>query len=137
MILSSLPYPIEALPHVDTESNDCCPCRHRGETLLLTVTAPADRLFADHTQGHGISGARSAGALVAQSGAESPSVIVERFRDGQVTELLLTVGILANLTRGAMHRPGAGCLIDWGQALRQRQCAVRRLVVNPPTVARR
>jgi hypothetical protein len=80
---------------------------------------------------------REAMVLVAENGGESPSVIVERFRDGQVTEFLLTVGILANLTRGAMHRPGAGCLIDWGQALRQRQCAVRRLVFNPPPTARR
>lgn len=80
---------------------------------------------------------REAMVLVADSGAESPSVIVERFRDGQVTEFLLTVGILANLTRGAMHRPGAGCLIDWRQALRQRQCAVRRLVFNLPPVVRR
>jgi len=80
---------------------------------------------------------REAVVLVADNGAESPSVIVERFRDGQVTEFLLTVGILANLTRGAMHRPGAGCLIDWAQALRQRQCVVRRLVFNPPPVARR
>ncbi len=80
---------------------------------------------------------REAMVLVAENGGESPSVIVERFRDGQVTEFLLTVGILANLTRGAMHRPGAGRLIDWGQALRQRQCAVRRLVFNPPPVVRR
>jgi hypothetical protein len=57
--------------------------------------------------------------MVAQSGGESPSLIVERIRDGQTVELFITVGILGNLTRGATHNPGTGVRIDWAQAPRR------------------
>jgi hypothetical protein len=57
--------------------------------------------------------------MVARSGGESPSVVVERTRDGQTVELFLTVGILANLTRGATHKPGSGTRVDWAQVPRR------------------
>ena len=39
----------------------------------------------------------------------------------------MTVGMLANMTRGAIHRRGTGMLIDWSQVLRRRHCDVRRM----------
>jgi hypothetical protein len=62
---------------------------------------------------------REAVVMVAESGGESPSVYVERIQDGQTTELFLTVGMFANLARGAMHRPGSGPRIDWSRAPRR------------------
>src|SRR5258708_12618512 len=56
---------------------------------------------------------REAVVMVAQSGGESPFVIIDRIHDGQKAELFLTVGMLANLTRGAMHPPGSGPPIYW------------------------
>ena len=63
---------------------------------------------------------REAVVLVADNGGESASVVVERIRAGVVVELLVTVGVLANMARGATHRGGAGRLIDWSQAARRR-----------------
>jgi hypothetical protein len=62
---------------------------------------------------------REAVVMVAQSGGESPSLVVDRIRDGQSVELFMTVGILANLTRGATHSPGTGVRIDWARAPRR------------------
>jgi hypothetical protein len=62
---------------------------------------------------------REAIVMVAQSGGESPSLVVDRIRDGQSEKLFLTVGILANRTRGAIHNPGTGVRIDWAQAPRR------------------
>ena len=67
---------------------------------------------------------REAIVLVAENGGESPSVVVERIREGEVVELLVTVGVLANMARGATHRRGEGTLIDWSQALRRPFCDV-------------
>jgi len=62
---------------------------------------------------------REAVVMVAQNGGESPSLVVNRIRDGQSVELFMTVGILANLTRGGTHNPGAGKRIDWTRAPRR------------------
>ena len=63
---------------------------------------------------------REAVVLVAENGGESPAVLVERVRAGVVAELLVTIGVLANMARGATHRRGAGTLIDWSQTVRRR-----------------
>jgi hypothetical protein len=78
--------------------------------------------------------------MVAQSGGESPSLTVERIRDGESAQVLfLTVGILANLTRGAIHNPGTGVRIDWAKAPRRPLIGNHRTVesLRPPMVARR
>jgi len=62
---------------------------------------------------------RQAIVLVAESGAESPSLVVIREQNGETTELLLTVGILANLTRGAAHKPGGQGPLDWASVPRR------------------
>ena len=62
---------------------------------------------------------REAMVLVADRGAESPSVFVARFRDGQVTVFLPMIGMLANPTRGATHRQRIGCLIPLGSGAAQ------------------
>jgi len=62
---------------------------------------------------------REAVVIVAESGGESPSLVVERVHEGQSTELFLTIGKLANLTRGAMHRPGSGPRINWSRVPRR------------------
>lgn len=63
---------------------------------------------------------REAVVMVAHNGGESPSLIVDRILEGRRSvELLLTVGILANMTRGAIHRPGPGIRVDWAQAPRR------------------
>ena len=62
---------------------------------------------------------REAVVMVAQSGGESPSLVVDRIHDGQCVEKFMSVGILANLTRGAIHNPGTGVRIDWAQAPRR------------------
>jgi len=82
---------------------------------------------------------RDAVVMVAQSGGESPSVRVERVRDGRSVDLFLTVGILANLTRGATHHPGTGRRIDWARAPRNAQVGAHRSVEGqrPPMVTRR
>lgn len=81
---------------------------------------------------------REAVVMVAQSGGESPSVLVERIRGDQRVELFMTVGILANLTRGAIHNPGKGVRIDWAQAPRRPLVEGERLLENqrPPMVSR-
>ena len=81
---------------------------------------------------------REAIVMVAQSGGESPSVLVERICDGKHAQLFMTVGILANLTRGATHNPGAGARIDWTQAPRRPLIGGHSLVAQrPPTELRR
>jgi len=75
--------------------------------------------------------------LVAESGAESHSVIVDRTAGQKRAVLVLTVGMLANLTRGATHKPGAGPLIDWSEVARRRQVDVKRTGVHQPTLVRR
>lgn len=62
---------------------------------------------------------REAVVLVAQNGGESPSLTVERIRDGLSVEFFMTVGKLANLTRGAIHNPGTGIRIDWATTPRR------------------
>jgi hypothetical protein len=81
---------------------------------------------------------REAVVMVAQSGGESPSLVVERIREGRTDLLFITVGILANLTRGATHNPGAGVRIDWAQAPRRPLTGGHSLVAQrPPTELRR
>lgn len=63
--------------------------------------------------------------LVSQSGAESPSVIVERNVLGKSTVTTLTVGIFFNHVRGAMHKPGTGARVDWSQVPRRPHGEVR------------
>lgn len=77
--------------------------------------------------------------VVADSGGESLSVRVERVRDGRTVELFMTVGILANMTRGATHHPGTGARIDWSQVCRRPQVEAYRLVEGqrPPMISRR
>jgi hypothetical protein len=57
--------------------------------------------------------------MVAQSGGESPSLVVDRIREGRADQLTITVGMLANCTRGATHNPGTGVRIDWAEAPRR------------------
>lgn len=82
---------------------------------------------------------RDAVVVVADTGGESPSVLVERIRDGRRADLFMTVGILANMTRGAMHHPGTGARIDWTQARRSPQIEAYRLAEGqrPPMISRR
>jgi hypothetical protein len=81
---------------------------------------------------------REAVVMVAESGGESPSVVVERVQDGQTTELFLTVGMFANLTRGAMHRPGSGPRINWPQVPRRPLTGSGHLgLQQPPRLLRR
>lgn len=63
--------------------------------------------------------------LVSQSGAESPSVIVERVVHGKSAVTTLTVGIFANHIRGASHIPGTGPRVDWTQVPRRPHGDVR------------
>jgi hypothetical protein len=81
---------------------------------------------------------REAVVMVAASGGESPSLVVERIRDGQSVELFMTVGILANLTRGATHNPGTGVRVDWAQVPRRPLIGSQRTVeaLRPPIVRR-
>jgi hypothetical protein len=79
---------------------------------------------------------RDALVLVAENGAESLVVIVERAQGTQVTQLLLTVGKLANMTRGAIHKPGSGTRIDWARVPRGRQCDYPRLGFHQPLAVR-
>ena len=62
---------------------------------------------------------REAVVMVAQSGGESPSLVVDRIREGRADQLTITVGMLANRTRGATHNPGTGVRIDWAEAPRR------------------
>jgi len=81
---------------------------------------------------------REAEVLVAPSGGESPSVVVERIRDRKKVDLFITVGILANLTRGATHNPGTGVRIDWARAPRRPLTGGHSWVAQrPPTELRR
>jgi len=83
---------------------------------------------------------REAVVMVAQSGGESPSLTVERIRDGESARVLfLSVGILANLTRGASHNPGTGVPIDWAKVPRRPLIGSHRTVEarRPPMVTRR
>jgi len=81
---------------------------------------------------------REAVVMVARSGGESPSVLVERICDGKQAQLILRVGILANLTRSATHRPGTGIRIDWTHAPRRALTdAPHEGVVMLPAVVRR
>jgi hypothetical protein len=73
---------------------------------------------------------RDAVIMVAQTGGESPSVRVEGIRGGKSTTLLLTVGMLANLTRGAMHRRGSGAVIDWSTVSRRNSPGNKPLSLN-------
>jgi hypothetical protein len=57
--------------------------------------------------------------LVASNGGESHCVTIDRICDGEKSELLMTVGKLSNLTRGAAHKLGPGPRIDWSQAPRK------------------
>jgi hypothetical protein len=77
--------------------------------------------------------------VVASNGGESPSLVVERLRDGRNAELFLTVGILANMARGAMHRPGDGERIDWTEVRRKSQLEASHALEaqQPPTLRRR
>ena len=63
---------------------------------------------------------REAIVMVAESGGESPSLLIERIQGGQRSEIFVTVGMLANLTRGARHKPGSAERVDWLQVPRQR-----------------
>ena len=74
---------------------------------------------------------REAVVLVAQSGGESPSLTVERIRDGRSVDFFMTVGKLANLTRGAIHNPGTGLRIDWAQTPRRELVGVPRSQETP------
>lgn len=81
---------------------------------------------------------REAVVMVAESGGESPSVLVERVQEGRTTVLFLTVGMLANLTRGAMHRPGSGPRIDWSRVPRRPLTGSGHLgLQQPPRLLRR
>jgi hypothetical protein len=75
--------------------------------------------------------------LVAENNAESLVVIVERTNGIQVTQLLLTIGKLGNMTRGAIHTPGSGTRIDWARVPRGRQCDFPRLGFHQPLAVRR
>jgi hypothetical protein len=75
---------------------------------------------------------REAVVMVAQTGGESPSVLIERIHDGRKTELFLTVGMFANLTRGAMHRPGPGPRIDWLRVPRRPLTGISHLGLQQP-----
>jgi hypothetical protein len=81
---------------------------------------------------------REAVVVVAQNGGESPSLVVNRIRDGQTVELFMAVGILANLTRSATHNPGAGERIDWAQVPRRPLVGGARSAESqrPPMVSR-
>jgi len=81
---------------------------------------------------------REAVVMVAESGGESPSLLVERVYDGQSTEMFLTVGMLANLTRGAMHKPGSGPRIHWPRVPRRPLTGSGHLgLQQPPRLLRR
>jgi hypothetical protein len=75
---------------------------------------------------------REAAVMVAEGGGESPSLAVERIRSGKTTMLFLTVGMLANLTRGAMHRRGSGAVIDWATVDRRNSLSNKALGMNSP-----
>jgi hypothetical protein len=75
--------------------------------------------------------------VVAPSGGESPSVWVERTKDSPCLLLFMTVGILANLVRGAAHRPGPGARIDWAQIPRRTQESVHRPSDGEPASLKR
>jgi hypothetical protein len=79
---------------------------------------------------------REAIVMVADSGGESPSLLLERVQGGQRTEMFLTVGMLANMTRGALHKPGAGPRIHWPQVPRQRGTG-RLGTLQPPRLLQR
>jgi hypothetical protein len=103
-----------SLVHETTGAPESRPCRYR-------LPLPGLRVGSRFTTRHGvIFEVREAIVFAAPNGSESPSVVVERTRDGRVTELLMTVGVLANMTRGARHRRGSGALIDWSQVARRR-----------------
>jgi hypothetical protein len=70
--------------------------------------------------------------LVADGGGESYTVVVERTRGGQVAQLMMTVGALANMARGATFRRGRGLLIDWLKVARRRQGESRKMSVYRP-----
>jgi hypothetical protein len=81
---------------------------------------------------------REAVVMVAESGGESPSLLVQRIHDEQSTEMFLTVGMLANLTRGAKHKPGSGPRIDWTQVARRPLTGSGHLgLQQPPRLLRR
>jgi hypothetical protein len=69
---------------------------------------------------------------VAKNGSESPLVIVERARGGETTQLIMTVGMLAILTRGAKLRRGNGAPINWAQAERRCQTKMPAISVYRP-----
>ena len=73
---------------------------------------------------------REAVVLAAQSGGESPWLVVDRIQHGQCAQEFMSVGILANLTRGATHNPGTGARIDWAQAPRRPLTAGHSLVAQ-------
>ena len=68
---------------------------------------------------------REAVILVSERGALSHSVVVERVRDGRLALYLLTIGVLANLTRGATHKPSASAVIDWERTPRRPMAHLR------------
>jgi hypothetical protein len=81
---------------------------------------------------------RDAVVLVAESGGESPCLHVERIHEGQRKEMFLTIGMLANLTRGAMHKPGSGKLIHWTEIPRRPLSGGDQLgLQQPPRLLRR
>jgi hypothetical protein len=61
------------------------------------------------TSKSGVFRVREAFVLVAENGGESHSMVVGRVRDDQVAKLLITVGMFANMIRGATHRREQGC----------------------------
>lgn len=63
--------------------------------------------------------------VVAPSGGESPSVWVERTKASRLDLLFMTVGMLANIVRGAAHQPGTETRIDWAQVPRATQESIR------------
>ena len=79
---------------------------------------------------------REAVVLVAENGGESLTVVVERVRAGQSAELLMTLGALANMTRGATFRRGRGTLIDWTRAERRRHADSGKMLVYRPLAHR-
>jgi hypothetical protein len=62
---------------------------------------------------------RDAVVLVAANGGESHCVTIERIHAGESSQLLMTVGKLSNMARGAAHKLGPGPRIDWSQVPRQ------------------
>ena len=57
--------------------------------------------------------------LIGERGGESMAVLVERRRELKVESFYVTLGMLANMARGAVHMRGPGPRIDWASVPRR------------------